>query len=487
MQPRSALIAYLERRRPLAPFQRRFLRGSFRPGVFLSVLSGPRGLGKSSIAADILSAYLAPDGPLHRPGAESILLASSLDQARITFRFLRAALTGDDYRWLDSGQRVGVTHVPTDTRVRVASSDAKKAFGLGSDTPAIVGDEPGAWQERGGALMFDALETSGGKSDTRLFLIGTRAPGADGGWWRTLLEAEPDPSVYRQVHDAPVDDDGQVIAPLSWKTIRRAQPLLGWNPFLRPKLEAELRKARKNETDRRRFITYRINRPVQAPQSVLFTVAAWQQIEARPVPPADGQPIIGIDTGSTRSWSTACILWRNGRADAFGLTPGVPSLADQEKRDAKRAGEYQELVDRGVLEVEDNLRVVQTSTLIERVMRFDPAVIVCDNHRLPEVLDAVQGRCPVVNRRTRWSESTFDIQATREVGLDGKLSIVPTARQIYRVSLRDSAVQEDDDNSVKLVKAKEIRSRDDLSSALVRACGALKRSPDDDGPGYAIC
>ena len=188
------------------------------------------GLGKSSLAADVLSAYLDPLGPLHRPGAESILLASSLDQARITFRFLRAALTGEDYRWLDSGQRVGVTHVPSDTRVRVASSDAKKAFGLGSSTPAIVGDEPGAWQERGGALMFDALETSGGKSDTRLFLIGTRAPGADGGWWRSLLEAESDPSTYVQIHDAPVDDDDQVISPLSWKTIRRAQPLLGWNP-----------------------------------------------------------------------------------------------------------------------------------------------------------------------------------------------------------------------------------------------------------------
>ena len=81
VQPTSALIAWLERRRPLAPFQRRFLRGAFRPGVYTAILSGPRGLGKSSLSADVLAAYVAPDGPLHRPGAESVLLAGSLDQA----------------------------------------------------------------------------------------------------------------------------------------------------------------------------------------------------------------------------------------------------------------------------------------------------------------------------------------------------------------------------------------------------------------------
>ena len=81
-------------------------------------------------------------------------MASSLDQARITFRFLRELLPGKDYRWSDSGQRVAVTHVPTGTRVRVASSDAKRAFGLGAGTPVIVGDEPAAWHERGGSLMY---------------------------------------------------------------------------------------------------------------------------------------------------------------------------------------------------------------------------------------------------------------------------------------------------------------------------------------------
>ena len=90
----QSLIGWLERRRPLAPFQRRFIRGAFRPEVYTEILCGGRGIGKSSLLAEILSAYLDPSGPLHRPGAESVLLASSLDQARITSRSCGRSASG---------------------------------------------------------------------------------------------------------------------------------------------------------------------------------------------------------------------------------------------------------------------------------------------------------------------------------------------------------------------------------------------------------
>ena len=482
----AKLITWLERRRPLAPFQRRFVRGAFRPDVYTAILSGPRGIGKSSLSADILSAYIDPAGPLHRPGEECVLLASSLDQARVTFRFLRDLLTGADYRWLDSGQRVAVTHVPTNTRVRVASSDAKRAFGIGSGTPAIVGDEPGAWLERGGSLMYDALETSGGKSDTLLFLIGTRAPGEADGWWRTLLDSEPDPGTYVQIHEAPADADGTVIDPLSWRTIKRAHPLIGWNPHLRPKIEEERRKAKRDPVALRRFTTYRLNRPVQAPAEVLVTAQDWKAIEARPVGPAIGRPIAGVDVGSTRSWSTACLLWRSGRLDAIGVIPGRPTVEEAEARDAMKPGAYRALVERGVLHVDGDRRVVEVSSLIDRVLAFNPVVIICDRFRLPEVLDAVRGRCPVVARITRWSESTQDIQATRRFGLDGRLSVVPAARLLYRLSLSEALVEADDDGSARVVKARGKRSRDDLAKALTLACGALERAPKRGRPRVSI-
>ena len=159
------VIDFLERTQRLAPFQRRFIRGAFADGVDLAALCGPRGLGKSSLSGELLACALDPDGPLHEPGSESILLAGSLDQARAAFRFLRARCPEDKgFKYTDSGQRVSVHHKVTNTRIRVASSDAKRAFGI-VGARLVVGDEPAAWQERGGALMFDALSTAGGKQD----------------------------------------------------------------------------------------------------------------------------------------------------------------------------------------------------------------------------------------------------------------------------------------------------------------------------------
>ena len=478
MTTAAKLIERLERHATLAPFQRRFIRGAFRPGVLKAVLSCPRGAGKSTLSGWLLAEALDPDGALFVPGSESVLVAGSRDQAGAVFRFLRAALGEDEYRYQDSGQRVGATHRETNTRVRVASSDGKRAFGI-VGARLIIGDEPGAWQARGGAEMYDALETSGGKNEQTFVLIGTRAPGPAGGWWRDLVDHDDDPQTYVQVHAAPVDDDGDVPAWESWKTIRRANPLIGFNPYLRPKLEEELRKARKSGDAKRRFVTYRLNRPQQPASEVLVTVDQWRQVEARPVPAPDGRPIAALDVGSSRAWSMAALLWRSGRVDARGVVPGRPTVDEQEARDAQRAGAYRRLLDDGLLVMDTGRRVVRVESLVDRVMAFQPEVIVCDRFRLDAVRDAVAGRCPVVPRATRWSESTEDIMATRRLALDGNLAVVPEARPLFALSLAAATVQEDDDNSVRLVKrdGSNLRSRDDLAQALVLACGLLGRMP----------
>ncbi len=475
------LIAWIERRVRLAPFQRRWIRRAFAPGCYKAILCGPRGLGKSTLSAHLLAAALDPSGPLHRAGGESILLASSLDQARIPFAFLRGICAGPDFRWMDSAQRVAVTHVPSGARVRVASSDAKRAFGLGANTPIICGDEPGAWNERGGSLMHDALETSGGKAEMRLILIGTKAPGIDGGWWRTLIDADSDlPGTYVQVHGAETDDDGEVPGWDTWRVIRRANPLIDFNPNLRPKLVDERRKARRDEDARRRFHTYRLNAPQRPAQSVLLTVDQWRAVEARAVPAASGRPIAGIDTGSSRAWSTAAILWPSGRLDAICIAPGLPDLAEQERRDGKRRGMYQRLADAGLLTVDTGRRVVRVESLIDRVLAFRPRVLVADHYRDKAVLDALKGRCPVVFRKMRqaWSEPTEQIQATRRLALDGGLAVVERARPLFRLALAETTVEHDDSGNVRLVKADtNNRQRDDLAAALVLACGQAARMP----------
>ena len=117
----------------------------------------PRGNGKSCLGGDILADCLTPGNPKHEPGKEYLLLAASLEQARITYGFIRENLeaTGE-YRWLDSATRVGITHKATNTRLRVLSSKAKSAFGI-VGCPVLVGDEPGSWEVTGGTLMSDAI------------------------------------------------------------------------------------------------------------------------------------------------------------------------------------------------------------------------------------------------------------------------------------------------------------------------------------------
>ena len=466
------LIAWIEKRQPLEPFQRRFIRGAFRPGVRLAALSGPRGLGKSALSGWLLAAGLDPEGPLFVKGAESVLLAGSLDQARAVFRFLRGRCDGDEFRYLDSGQRVAATHVPTHTRVRVASSDPRKALGI-VGARVLVGDEPGAWAERGGSEMFDALSTSAGKGEQTLILIGTKAPGQPDGWWRRLLDSRGSgPSEYVQVHE------GAEATWDTWRTIARANPLAAVNPHLGDALRAERAKARKDADARRRFLTFRLNVPQESTDSVVLTVADWKGVEARPVASRSGRPIVGIDLGATRSWSAAWCLWPSGRSEVFVCAPGLPGVEVMEKRDAVPAGMYLALVEGGALVLDEGRRVSRPSVLLDRLADtgITPAVMIGDRFNAPLLGDLVGGRWPVLFRTTRWSEATEDVAAFRRLALDGPLSIAAECRAMVRFALSAGTVRCDDQGSTRIVKRQGDRSRDDVVQAGALACGLQLRA-----------
>ena len=129
----------------LRPFQRRFIAAATAPGIDTAILSGPRGLGKSWIAAHLITRALTPGDPLHVTGGEVVIVAASIEQGRIPFRFARDALEPrGGYRFLDSATRIGIVHKATHTRVRVLGSNAKAAFGF-VGVPLVVADEPGAY------------------------------------------------------------------------------------------------------------------------------------------------------------------------------------------------------------------------------------------------------------------------------------------------------------------------------------------------------
>ena len=175
----------------ILPFHERWIRSAFAPEIEVAALSCPRGAAKTWLFGQLAALALRPGSPTFQRGIETLMVSGSLEQSRILLSFVRQALEDveDDYRWLDSGQRLQVTHKATMTKLRVLSSSAKRAMGL-SQFSVIFADEPGSWEARGGTLMFDAsaAESLGKRSGQRLFIVGTRAPAEPGSWWPELLD-----------------------------------------------------------------------------------------------------------------------------------------------------------------------------------------------------------------------------------------------------------------------------------------------------------
>ena len=460
----------------LRPFQREFIKRSLAPGVDVAALSIPRGNGKSWLAAHLLERALTPGDELFVPGSEYLLCAGSIEQARLCFRFIRANLEDSgEYRFLDSSTRIGIAHKPTNTRLRVLSSNGKTAMGI-VGCPLLVADEPGSWEVNGGTLMFDAIITALGKPESpmKVVFIGTLAP-AMSGWWHDLVSDGTTGTTYVQSLQGAVEKWD------TWGEIRRCNPLAAISPEFRKRLLVERDAARVDSRLKARFLSYRLNRPSGDESEVLLTVADWERVIAREVPEREGRPIVGVDLGGGRSWSAAVALYPNGRVEARAVAPGLPDLAEQEIRDRQPAGTYGKLYDLGQLEIAEGLRVQPPAALWEliRATWGQPLMVVLDRFRLAEFEDATANRVRLEPRVSRWSEAAFDIRALRQMALDGPMAVDLDSQALLSTSLSTATIKADDAGSFRLVKkGSHNQARDDVAAALVLAAGAAARKPE---------
>ena len=455
------------------PFQKRFLKAALAPGIDTACLSLPRGNGKSWLAGELAARVLTESSDLWRPRTESVLCAASLEQARIVHRFAREILepTGA-YRFLDSHTRIGITHKATNTRLRVIGSNGKTAMGL-VNTPWVIADEPGSWETNGGTLLHDAIQTAQGKpgSPLRVLYIGTLAPARDG-WWRQMVDGGSAASTHVTLLQGRAD---------RWRDlreIRRVNPLTAIDDRFLKKLIEERDAARRDTRLKARFLSYRLNLPTADESEVLLTVEDWKRVLARPVPDADGAPMVGLDLGQNRAWSGAVSLWPNGRCEALAIAPGIPSLADQEKRDLVPAGTYRRLFDLGILHVVDGLRVPPVAAVVNLIRQRwgRPRVLVTDFFRLADLKDNARG-IRIETRRTRWSESGFDIRSLRKIALDGPLAIGQPDAALVEASLAFAMVKNEEGNERLVKRGTNNTARDDVAAALILAAGARARRP----------
>ena len=393
---------------------------------------------------------------------------------------MREALGDDEktYKFAESHTSCHVFNRKTRARVSVLASGAAEAQGL-VRARWVWADEPGSWKATGGANMWDAIRTAQGKPGVslRAVLIGTLAPSLDG-WWVDLVGKGSRRST--RVHVLQGDRERWD----AWPNIRRCNPLMSLYPESRETLLEERDDAQGDPRLRAAFMSYRLNVPSLDESAVLLTTHDWELATSRPVAPRAGRPLVGLDLGRDRSWSAAVGWWPNGRVEALAVSPGLPGLAAQERRDRVRSGEYAKLVDAGLLTLTEGLRVVPPAALLDRIREWSPAAIICDRFRLNELRDT-SPPCPVVPRVVRWSESTADIRALRRAAKDGPLSVAPESRPLVEASLAVARVKHDDGGSVRLDKsATANRARDDVAAALALAGGAASRMPKRSGRAY---
>lgn len=433
---------------------------------------------------------LTPGDPLFRQGTESHIVAASVGQARRTvFKSLRLQIgESADYRIAEAQNACHVVHKASNTRISILPANSDTAQGL-VHCPLIICDEPAAWKGAGGEAMYDAIATAAGKPNSPLLQLycGTLAArklsgesAASATWWRDLVKSGSRPGVH--VTKIAGDKD-------RWDNpyeIRKCNPLLWRYPESRVELFDERDQAWTDTRLKARFLSFRMNIPSADESVVLLTTDDWELVVERPAAGAFGMPVAAVDLGGGRAWSAGVALWPSGRLEACAVAPGQPDLEAQERRDRVRVGTYSDLAAAGVLTVDGERRVPRVEALVDRLLAWQPSVIVCDRFRYAELLDAVDGRCPVKARQTRWSEASEDIRALRRLAADGPLSVANSGtRALMEASLSVATVKNDDQGSVRLVKrGNNNQARDDASAAAVLAAGELLRAPK---PGAWFC
>lgn len=455
------------------PWQKRFIRGAFAPGVSESVLTVGRGAGKTTLIAGLGVCCLEAPG-VAQPNAEILIIASSLDQGSLCFRhMLRFLWDPSRFRVQDTRQQMGITSLETGVRVRVLA--ATPAALHGAAPSLIIGDELAQWPGTKIDRMLSALRTSGGKvPGSRLFLIGTRADESLHPF-ETAIQAADFAAVYSAPKDAP---------PFRKQTWIKANPSVRHNPVLEEAYRREARKAKRSPELLQQFRALRLNQGVSDTlQAFLCEAEMWEAAEGDAA--AKGRCFWGLDLGQTEAGSAVAAYYpATGRLEALTAFGTVPDLAKRGEVDGVgrlyvRAAERGELLTLGARVVP----VWQLLTVAAR--RFGkPSAIACDRWRLGELRDALEQAglsVPIDERGQGFKDGAADVRAFRSALADGKVTPVPSLFLTWAMS--ESRTITDPAGNSKLAKntqgGRRARARDDAAAAAILAVAVgVRRGAD---------
>ena len=496
MQTRHSLIAYLSGLRVtqgrragepfrVLPWQARFIRGAFAPGVQAAALSVARGNGKTALLSGIAAATL--DGPLAVPRGETVIVASSFEQARIGFEHVLAFMgetIRDKYRWKvwDTAQQARIEDKLTGARVRCIGSDPRRAHGL---APILVlADEPAQWPENTGERMVAALRTAAGKQPhTRFIALGTR-PADAGHWFAKVLAGGGD---YAQCHAARPDDPK-----FQRRTWAKANPSLAAMPDLLAAIRNEAKQAMRDPSLLAAFEALRLNLGTSDVMVAgLLDCETWVRLEGDA--PAEGPVIYGVDLGTSAAMSAiAGYFPETGRLEVLSAFPHEPSLGERGLRDG--VGRlYAEGARRGEL-VLCGTSAVDISELLQVAMqRFGPpAAVAADRWREAELRDALKKagvpRASLSLRGMGFKDGAEDVRAFRRAALEGR--VTPVKSLILTAAMAEARTISDAAGNSKLCKGSEggrrLRARDDAVAAAILAVSLGAKRAARPAPGIYL-
>ena len=460
------------------PWQRRFVRGAFAPGVQSAALSVARGNGKTALLSGIAAATL--DGPLAVPRGETVIVASSFEQARIAFEHALAFMgdkLADKGRWKvwDTAQQARIEDRLTGVRVRCIGSDPRRAHGL---APVLVlADEPAQWPETTGERMVAALRTAAGKQPhSRFVALGTR-PADETHWFSRMLDGGAD---YAQCHAASPEDPA-----FQRRTWAKANPSVNHMPDLLAAIRNEAREAKTDPSMLASFQALRLNLGTSdVLQSTLLDAGTWERIETSESPEIGQGYALGLDLGTNAAMSAAAAFdGRSGSLDAFAVFPQIPDLRERGLQDG--VGRlYMDMQRRGEL-ILAGQRVSDISILLRTALsRWDkPSVIVCDRWREAELRQELEAvRFPVVPLVTRgmgFLDGAADVREFRAACLGDR--VTPCRSLLLRYAIGEARVLMDPAGNAKLSKnasgGRRARARDDAAAAAILAVAAGVRQP----------
>ena len=472
---------------PLLPWEKRFIRGAFGIEVIESAISVGRGNGKTTLIAGIACAAL--DGPLALQRGETVVVASSFEQSRITFNHVVAFLRekyGEElenrriWRIQDSANKAQITYRPNGAVLKCIGGDPRRAHGLAPSL--LLLDEGAQWEDTQAERMMAALRTALGKLPSyRLIALGTKPSDAEH-WLSKMLDGGAD---YCQIHAADKNDPKG-----KRKTWLKANPSLPAMPDLERAISREWDKAKLDPALLAAFDALRLNLGTSdTVRSVLLDVKTWKSIEGQAE--MRGKGFWGCDLGTSAAQSAVCCFWPDtGRLEALAAFPTEPSLVDRGLKDG--VGElYTRCKEREELILVGGAAVSVPELLAEALERFGaPAAIASDRWREAELRDALKAaHIPLAKLELRgqgYRDGAEDVRAFRRWCLEGKVTPLPSL--LLASAISEARTLSDPAGNTKLAKGSEggrrLRARDDAAAAGILAVALASRVPKRTGSVY---